>query len=61
MPEMITRQSYEGWAERGGKTLQERAREKAVSILNLHKAPLLRECVHEEVLQLVTAREAEAQ
>jgi len=52
-PSLFERRNYDGWKKDGGKTMRQRAREKAVEILAQHKPELLAEAVVKKLDQIV--------
>lgn len=57
-PELMDRQNYEGWVEKGSKALSERINEKVKSILVEHKPEPLEEEKQREVLRIIKHRES---
>lgn len=52
-PSLFERRNYDGWKKDGGKTMRQRAREKAVEILAQHKPEPLAEAVVKKLDQIV--------
>ncbi|HTO99867.1 MAG TPA: trimethylamine methyltransferase family protein [Anaerolineales bacterium] len=52
-PQLFERRNYDGWLKAGGKTLRERAQEKALSILERHKPEPLAVEVQQEIDAIV--------
>ncbi len=52
-PQLFERRNYEGWLKAGGKTLRERAREKALNILERHEPEPLSKEVQKQIDEVV--------
>ncbi len=57
-PQLFDRHNYDGWRKAGGKTLRQRAREKALEILEQHKPEPLPPDVQEKIDQIVNQAKA---
>jgi trimethylamine--corrinoid protein Co-methyltransferase len=52
-PKLFERRSFEGWKKTGGKTLRQRAQEKALHILENHQPQLLPPDVQQKLDQII--------
>ncbi len=59
-PQLLDRRNYETWAQKGSKTLAERAARQVEGILAQHRAPQLPERVRGQLREIVARSEAAA-